>query len=513
MEKRENSVEQFSTFLDFRQQGKQLVCCWRSPLDLLRFHTELMVDDYPEGDTEFWAKYWLRDCLVFGGWMGKSRRGSGGENLGKSPPAPRGSGGEKKDGFWCFFTLSYLFAKTHFSAYLEETCYAAALDRSKDFNFHGIEDKELFGEFFSIARKTVASPQKTFRSYDLSHPKCSKVSSWAEAKIKAAIREHLIAQNLMRVVDKYSDWGVLRNFSKKQIKECLQDRGLVELEIQRCLLALQTFGEIYSPKKPKGKLLSPTDREWQGIFERFNQLAKCHNLPLLAKRQEVESLLKTCVDAVRAPNSPIGQTKEEKTEDNSRDIFEWLDSILIPAYQELSAQSQLMLKLWYGLQLNQTDIGLVFGIKQWTVSRQKDKDKEPLFFALLKWLKQQKRGSNITDEEVKKIEGMLDEWLADFSKQFFGEVLQCLMLELADADLGLLGRRYGGGKLTPTRAIARQLRTSDYEVKKALKRVDTDLENRFKVWLESLLNYPVADLNSSDRRVKKLVANWLRRSP
>jgi len=497
MEKRENSVEQFSTFLDFRQRGKQLVCCWRS-LDLLTSHTALMVDDYPQGDAEFWARYWLRDCLVFGGWMGKS------------PPAPLGKGGEKNDGFWCFLTLSYLLAKTHLSAYLEEICYAAALDKAKDFNFHGIEHRELFGEFFLIARKTVANPHKTFRSYDLSHPKCSKVASWAEAKIKAAIREHLIAQNLMRIVDKYSDWGVLRNFSKKQIKECLQHRGLLELEIKRCLLALQTFGEIYAPKKPKGKLLAPTDKEWQGIFERFNQLAERHNLPLAANKKEVESLLKTCVDAVRAPNSPIGQTKEEKIEDNSRDVFELLHPILTPAYQQLSAQSQLMLKLWYGLQLNQADIGKVFGIKQHTVSRYKDRDKEPLFLALLEWVKRQKREDILTNAEVGKIEGMLDEWLADFSKQFFWEVLQCLMLELTDADRGLLRQRYGGRKLTPTRAIARQLKTSDYEVKKALNRVETDLENRFKVWLESLLNYPVGGLGSSDSRVKKLVANWLK---
>ena len=420
MEKRENSVEQFSTFLDFRQRGKQLVCCWRS-LDLLTSHTALMVDDYPEGDAEFWAKYWLRDCLVFGGWMGAIAQHKS----------------EEKAQIFCYFlTLSYLLAKTHLSAYLEETCYAAALDKAKDFNFHGIENRELLGEFFLIARKTVANPHKTFRSYDLSHPKCSKVASWAETKIKAAIREYLIAQNLMRIVDKYSDWGVLRNFSKKQIKECLQHQGLLELEIKRCLLALQTFGEIYAPKKPKGKLLPPTDKEWQGILERFNQLTERHNLSLAANKKEVESLLKTCVDAVRAPNSPIGQKSEVKIDNESRDNWEILNPILAPVYQQLSAQSQLMLKLWYGLQLNQGDIGRVFGIKQHTVSRYKDRDKEPLFLALLEWVKRQKRDDNLTDAEVGKIEGMLDEWLADFSKQFFCEVLPSLMLELTEADLG-----------------------------------------------------------------------------
>ncbi len=233
-------------------------------------------------------------------------------------------------------------------------------------------------------------------------------------------------------------------------------------------------------------------------------------MPLAANRKEVESLLKMCVDAVRAPNSPIGQKSEAKIDDKSRDNWEILNPILAPAYQQLPPQSQLMLNLWYGVQLNQTDIGKVFGIKQHTVSRYKDRDKEPLFLALLAWVKQQKRGDNLTDAEVGKMEEMLDEWLADFSRQMFEEVLQCLMSQLSADDKGLLGRRYGKGKLTSTKAIARQLKTSDYEVKKALKRVETDLENRFKVWLESLLKHPVADLSSSDRRINKLVAAWLR---
>lgn len=495
MEKRENLTEQFSTFLDFQQGGKQLVCCWRSPDDLLASHTALMVDDYPSGDAEFWARYWLRDCLVFGGWMGAIAKDKSEGNT---------------QNFWYFLILAYLLAKTHLSAYLEESCYAAALYQAQDFNYHGIEPNELFGEFFLIARKTVACPEKTFRSYNLSHPQCSKISAWAETKIKAAIREYLIAQNLMRIVDKYSDWGVLRNFSKKQIQECLQYQGFVELERKRYLLALQTFGEIYTPKKPKGKLLPPTDKEWQGIFERFNQLAARHNLPLAANRKEVESLLKTCVDAVRAPNSPIGQKSEAKIDNKSGDTFELLNPILAPAYQLLPPPSQLMFKLWYGVQLNQTDIGKVFGIQQHTVSRYKDRDKEPLFLALLAWVKQQKRGDNLTDAEVSKMEEMLDEWLADFGRQFSGEVLQCLRSQLAEDDKSLLRRRYGGGKLTSTRAIARQLKTSEFEVQKALKRVETDLENRFKVWLESLLKYPLADLSSSDRRINKLVAAWLK---
>ncbi len=250
MEKRENLTAQFSTFLDFQQGGQQFVCCWRS-LDLLTSHTALMVDDYPEGDAEFWAKYWLRDCLVFGGWIGAIAKDKSEENA---------------QNFWYFLILAYLLAKTHLSAYLEESCYAAALYQAKDFNYHGIEDNELFGEFFLIARKTVASPQKTFRSYDLSHPKCSKVSAWATTKIKAAIREYLLAQNLMRIVDKYSEWGVLRNFSKKQIKECLQYRGFVELEIKRYLLALQTFGEIYTPKSLKVNYYRQRIRSGRGFL-------------------------------------------------------------------------------------------------------------------------------------------------------------------------------------------------------------------------------------------------------
>ena len=169
-----------------------------------------------------------------------------------------------------------------------------------------------------------------------------------------------------------------------------------------------------------------------------------------------------------------------------------------------------MLKLWYGVKLNQTDIGKVFGIRQHTVSRYKDRDKEPLFWALLQWLKKQQRRDVLTDEEVAKIEEMLDEWLADFGRQFCSEVLQSLMLKIDANDVSLLGRRYGKGKLTPTKAIARQLKTSDYEVKKAFKRVETDLENRFNTWLESLLSYPFANLSSSDRCIKKLVANWLK---
>lgn len=503
MEERENLVEQFSTFLDFQQGGRQLVCCWRSPYNLLPFHMEWMAKNYPQGDAEFWAKYWLRGCLVFGSWMEKS------------PPTPLGKGGEEPttNSFFYFLILAYLQAKSHFSAYLEEICYSTAFYLAKDFNWHGIEKQELFGEFFIIARNIAASPEKTFRSYNLSHPKCSKVTVWAEVKIKAAIREYLIEQNLMRVVDKYSDWGLLRNFSQKQIKECLLHLGLVELEIKRSLLALQTFLQIYAPKKPKGKLLPPTDKEWEGIFCRFNELSERHNLPLAANRQEVENLLKSCVDALRAPDSPICQKSEDKIEDKNREVFELLDPILAPAYKQLSPQSQLMLKLWYGVRLNQTDIGKVFGIKQHTVSRYKDKQKEPLLLGLLQWLKLQKRGEDLTEEESGKMEEMLDEWLGDYSWQFFSEVLQSLMLKIEPQDANCLLRRYGKGKLTATKAIARQLKTSDYEIKKALKRAETDLENRFKAWLESLLNFPVAALGSSDRRVKKLVASWLRRSP
>lgn len=498
VEERENLVEQFSTFLDFQQGGKQLVCCWRSPYNLLTNHIEWMAKNYPQGDGEFWAKYWLRGCLVCGDGM---------RAIAINQPS------KQTDGFFYFLIFAYFLAKSHFSAYLEEVCYSTAFYLAKDFNWHGIEKQELFGEFFLIARKIAASPEKTFRSYNLGHPKCSKVTAWAELKIKAAIREYLIEQNLMRVVDKYSDWGLLRNFSKKQIKECLQHRGLVGLDIKRCLLALQTFLEIYVPKKPKGKLLPPTDKEWKGIFERFARLSDRHNLPPAANRQEVENLLKTCVDALRAPDSPICQKSEEKIEPKNREVFQLLNPILAPAYEKLPPESQLMLKLWYGLRLNQKDIGKVFGIKQHTVSRYKDKQKQPLFFALLQWLKLQKRAEDLTEEESGKMEEMLDEWLRDYSWQFFSEILQSLMLKIDPDDANWLSRRYGKGKLTATKAIARQFKTSDYEVKKALKRAETDLENSFKAWLETLLDFPVASLGSSDRRVKKLVASWLRRSP
>lgn len=497
MEKPETLTEIFSAPIKLQHRNGQLAPCRQPPVELLQLHIEEAIASFPSGDAEFWAKYWVRGCQVLNYLMQLSVKYLPSQSI------------------WQLILLAYLLAKHHLSTYLAETCYSTAFYLAKDFHCQGVESRELFGEFFRIAQNTLSTPEKVFRSYNPSHPKCMKVKTYAQLKIKTAINEYLVAEGLRRDIDKRSDWGILRGISKKQFVETLKHRGIVaQIELNRFCLARQSFREIYTPKKPKGRLLPPSEVEWQGIFQRFNLLCDRHKLPRAVNRQEVEKLLQIFIEAARALDSPLGKKSEDYQIDKNRQELEQsmsvLDGVLSPAFEGLSPNCQLMLKLWYGLQFSQKDIGIIFGIKQYTVSRYKDRDKQPLLNALIAWVRQEVRQDCIGDEDIQRMEKILDDWLEFTCQKLNFEVFGNILKNLNVDDAKLLGMRYSKQKLTSLKVIAKELKTSEFEVKKRLNRVQFNLEDKFKEWLESWLNVSVNSLTSAQGRIHKLVASWLR---
>lgn len=429
--------------------------------------------------------------------------------------------------FWqeACFTKS-IWAKHHLSAYLEEACYWAT---NKIHDLLCSQDKNFWLDCFQIARQAALTPQ-IFSKYNDSRG--MKLKTYLQFKIERYLLEVL---RKGQEATSYSDWGLLRDISKKSLKNALKQVDITEPQLSRCMLAWQDFKEIYTPTQVRRQLQPPTPEELAAIAEYYNLCARQQAALSgddIKSADDINILLKICIKAARAstaipqsvswddpnyleedfdhPNNehlrpPTPENLQEQAERSNQ--RQQIRAVLAQAIAELPQSAQTMLLLEHGLGLEQTNIGKAMSLPQYQVSRDLKKYKDILSDALTKWSKNQ-LGIELSHDKINELKGMLNnEWLKLSCRPPFDNCLRTTLQEELKDEIPLLKRYYGQG-LSQVE-VANQLNLSENDVNQRLEQVKQNLQARLYNWVKDTYNLSPDALNSAAKTIAKFVEKWL----
>ncbi|WP_199248995.1 sigma factor-like helix-turn-helix DNA-binding protein [[Phormidium] sp. ETS-05] len=191
-------------------------------------------------------------------------------------------------------------ALAHLASYLEPTCDYVAKYATNNYQEICWEDG------FAIAREVIYTQEqladflKTYRRD-------------GQATIKTYIQGILL--RIIRAetsVGEYSQWRLLCQTSKKELRQALSKMGVKEVEISRMILARQCFKEVYvlnrvkhPQRKSGGKWPEPLKEDFGAAASSYNAQKYLPYMPveLLAGKemepQEMVALMRQCIQALR----------------------------------------------------------------------------------------------------------------------------------------------------------------------------------------------------------------------
>ncbi|MEM1391904.1 MAG: sigma-70 family RNA polymerase sigma factor [Cyanobacteria bacterium P01_H01_bin.150] len=385
MQSRNNLIEIFSTFLQFdadRFRG------WVTDAKLRRSMSNCVEKNVQETSDNFWAIYWYRI------WQ----------------------------------STYHPIAKEHLLAYLQESCYWSSLKTANTF----ANIQYNLSDCFQVA---IAKFDKVLKGFN---PDSGyRLKNYASAAFGSIIRDTLRQRH---EVDICSVWSLLRKTSQKRLIESLQESGLPKDIIANYVLVWNCFKTLYVPTQSSStrQLSRPDDKIWLAIAQTY---VKKTNIEI--DSQTVETWLLNCASCIRKYLYPTITSINTLV---GEDSFEWVDNIaaneesllneiiaaeeeqkkvsqqseintvLINAITQLDIQNQQILQLYYTKGLTQQQIAKQLEIKQYTVSRRLNKNKEVLLRYLAKW-SQEKLHISLTSDILKTTSTVIDEWLQSYYSQ------------------------------------------------------------------------------------------------
>jgi RNA polymerase sigma factor (sigma-70 family) len=388
MRPRQNLVEIFSTFIqfDFDRFSK-----WASDPHLLRNMNKCLQASPQEISENFWGIYWHKQ------WS-------------KNPKG---------------------LARGHLMAYLQEVCFWSTNKTITGFS----SSQYTLADCFQIA---IAGIDKVLKGFD--GDRGYHLKSYASITFSNLIRE-LLRQR--QEIDICSEWSLLRKLSQKRLNESLENAGIAADIREKYVLAWNSFKNIYVPDRTTStrKLNKPDAETWQAIAKLYNQ---ARSTQLTSPGEAVnpvilEQWLLKCVQAARSylyPNvTSINQSRpgydtgeiadtiageiddslltemivEEEIQQRNQQQNE-IGEVLIKAIENLQAEEQKLLNLYYGEKLKQTDIARELNTQQYSISRKLTKVKKSLLESLAKWTKETLHIS-LNSDILNSISAVIDEWL------------------------------------------------------------------------------------------------------
>lgn len=342
MKQREDIVQKFSTFLSFRDDDGDQKTTWQADLQLER-HMKSLVDSDPEAKEEFWTRHFLK-------------------RLKEEYP-------QESSQSMQFSTATFKIEK-HLSAYLQEACIWAAQKTYQKFKF--LRHKYAIEEYFQIACSFANLPAKLFKSFNLDRPH-SNLEGYAKTAILRFIRDKIYQQDIEAKRLKFSEHGLLKDLSNKELQEALASKGFNQSQIDLYKLAWQCFDELYQMKQTfnNQSLTPPNQAELQQITAGYNRRLKNLNLPAPpVKEENINTMLQICIQAARdyrtknflplehceTISDPAPTLWDTIVQEEERDELQLIVSKIFAAVPE---PGQTMLKLWLGLNLTQTEIATV----------------------------------------------------------------------------------------------------------------------------------------------------------
>jgi hypothetical protein len=480
MKKREDIVHKFSTFLSFGDYNSSQKTTWQADPQLER-HMKSLVQSDPEAQEEFWTRYFLKTLREL---------------------FPQESSQA---------TYDNLKIARHLSAYLQEACIWAAQKTQQKFKF--LRHKYTIEEYFQIACSFANLPAKVFKNFNLEQPH-SNLEGYAKTAILRFIRDKIYQQDIEAKRLKFSEHGLLKDLSNKELQEALASKGLTQSQIDLYRLAWQCFDEIYQEKQTfnNQSLAPPNQADLKQITSCYNQRLKNLNLPATpVKEEKINAMLQICIQAARdyrtknflplehceTISDPAPTLWDTIVQEEEREQVQLIVSRLFEAVPE---PGQTILKLWLGLNLTQTEIATVMKNKypelqkQYQVNRHLSRYTRNLLRDFVsEWNKIHPEFSLNDESDIARVKESFEECLESHCQRLVYFLIERIVAEGSDAEkrdqkpvLGLDNSRKEGKRSLP----------------------DTQPIN-----LEKILNIPVNSPNIFQEKIGKIIEEWWRKEP
>lgn len=335
-------------------------------------------------------------------------------------------------GYWhqCWQSQAHPFAEWHLSAFLQEPCFWAAQRTIQRFQSsqYGVAD------YFQMAS---AETRKVLRGYN--PERGTSLTTYAMMALPNLLKDVLRQR---QDIDICTNWALLRKVSKKRVTETLIRSGLSGAEIDQYRLAWLCFKTLYVQTQLGGleRLPQPDRALWETISQLYN--AKRHSLVSAGaawSAEQMERRLSQVAQWIRAYLYPaIASLNQPKS---GEDAKEWQDDLSAPdsqslldemvmceerqqhtarlaemhrvleqALQQLDAQSQMVLHLFYQEGLSQQQLAVQLQMSQPSISRRLKKAEALLLTALTQWIQTQVNEFP-NPNQLKDISISLREWL------------------------------------------------------------------------------------------------------
>ncbi len=420
----------------------------------------------------------------------------------------------------------------HLSAYLEEPCFWLARGELSQ-QLEPLKYSKL--DCFQEARKVAAQPIIIYEKYNFTD---SNPSTWAKLQIKNKVKQTAYSG---RELCKYATWSLPKYLSENRLKEALKIKlGIkAKKEIESYVFAVKSYKAIYrssQPEKNKGKLPEPNQEQWLEIQKYYNFQCSEYNkkrkdsgesdrLEEIDNFQLIREKICTCIKVARDYicnfedvdiNSPEQNNSHEteilvfnpeeqeiETEENQQII-----SICLFEFSKLPPECQKLIQLSYGLDISQTEMTKIFGLKQYQISRKIKRSEQNILKGLVKW-SQVNLGISPNEGIIKEQNQPFKEWLRDYFKQHFGRILQENLLAQHQEKILMLRLYYGEG--LEMEIVAEKLNVFPQKIAGDIEIVKQNLEIFLQEWVKEKMALSLSNYGSN--KIASFVEEWLKDAP
>lgn len=412
IQKRTNLVMQFSSFLCLKEESSSLITYWKIIPELERSIRQLLEQQQIVAENDDLIAQEILE------WLRKNQ-----DNL-----------------------------KTkHLIAYLQESCFFATKKIYQRFRNFG--NLFTWQDFFQWANLLLASPTQLLAKYNRSHN--YKLTTYARSKIEANLVDQVY--QYMRW-ERASDWGLLRHLKTGSRRKCLQIiGGLRGNDLEKYLLVWECFNLFYSPKgiKKNQKLPPPSSHEFLRVSEEYNFICQKQNLNLPSLTQvDCQQIIHQCIQFARSYSNPqminssdsidylndnfSGYTQEQKEGDYEE--YSQVNLALREGFSELNYEEKILLYLWKGLELTQTEIAEIMAVnyqdfikEQYQVTRQISLTRKKLLEKLIKEIFSDAK-IHLNQQKIKELKHPLDHWLKEYCQDFISEKIMSIYQSLSSQE-------------------------------------------------------------------------------
>ncbi|MEH2200004.1 sigma-70 family RNA polymerase sigma factor [Nostoc sp.] len=513
MKKRESIIEQFSSFLSLRNDHKNFNFVWQVDGELERDISSLTQLE-PDAKEEYWARYFLK-ILREVSPEELLKICSQTENKQKLRVSTLSA--EK-------ISNSSSRAEKHLSAYLQEACLWAARKSYQRFKF--IQHKYPLEEYFQIANYAIFPPAKLLKNFNLNYSQ-SNIEGYAKTSIIRFISNTIYQKDLEGKREKFSNYGLLKDLTKKDMQEALTIKGINQNRVSLYCLVWQCLEQIYQPNQRQGSrsLETPSAECFQAIASLYNE--RCNQLGFMetpVSKDRIQEILEICIQAARDYRTksflPL-ENYENLTDsrytalDNLVQEEEWqqVSSLISSLFLTISETSQIMLILWLGLNLTQSEIAVVLKNKypefqkQYQVARQLARYNKILLKDFIKESQKIYPEICLNDEkDIKIIKESLDECLQSHCQKLCNSALDKITQEW-HIEGKIFFLQLG---LTDQEKIDKKLEHPTLKVSLSINELNENLREAFMYQLEKDMGLPKNSLVVVSNKLANFVDEWLK---